>query len=145
MKSKQAKRSGLRIRGSRGHPEVCAALVRFAKWLRANYEFPMRVPVYLSPCETVTSIHGEEGTASFFTPFDHNVEPYIRIATGDYGACKEKEGRDNALAGFLASLAHEVIHYQQWVSGGHATVSERGVIRKASIVVNQYALTVDHP
>ena len=145
LRSKQAKRSGLRVHGSRGNPDVCAALIRFAKWLRDNYEFPIRVPVYLGPRETITSLQGEEVAASFFAPFDRNIEPYIRIATGDYSESKEKDGRDNALASFLASLAHEVIHYQQWISGGHAALSEHGVSRKARRVVDRYALTVDHP
>jgi hypothetical protein len=136
-------RTGIRIIGHRGHPEVKDALIRFAKWLRNNYEFPIRVPVYLRPeCELI-SMHGEQCSASFFAPWDQKVEPYIRIATGEYEAEKKEFGRDNALAGYLGSLAHEVVHYQQWVKDNN--VHDRGVVVKASNMVKRYSYTVDHP
>jgi hypothetical protein len=68
-------RTGLHIRGQRGQSEVRAALIRFARWLRSEYEFPIRVPVYLSPHELVRTMHGEDCSASFFAPWDRNVEP----------------------------------------------------------------------
>lgn len=94
-------------------------MIRFARWLRANYEFPIRVPVYLSPHAYLMTRHGEVAFATFFGPFGRDTEPYIRIATGDYAVHnKKKEGRNNALASYLVALAHEVIHYQQWVKTG---------------------------
>jgi hypothetical protein len=136
-------RTGLHIRGHRGHPEVRGALIRYAKWLRQNYEFPIRVPVYLLPGEFVTTIHGSRCSASFFAPWERTVEPYIRIATGDYPALRKSIGRDNALAGYLQSLSHEVVHYLQWTSTGE--VWEKGVVRRARTMIDRYALTVDHP
>lgn len=136
-------RIGLRICGSRGHREVTAALLRFAKWMRLNYAFPIRVPVYLSPRERIITCDGKFVAASFFAPWDRNVEPYIRIATVDYPSLKSERGRDNALAAILISFAHEVVHYRQWVETGE--VWERGVARKASAMVRRYAMTVDHP
>src|ERR1700712_2742462 len=103
-------RTGVRIRGARGHPEVRRAFIRFAKWLRQEYEFPIRVPVYLFPSEQIITMHGERGSASFFAPLDRSVEPLIRVATGDYVQLKEKHGRDDALAICLHSFAHEVVH-----------------------------------
>ena len=84
-----------------------------------------------------------KASASFFAPRDRRVEPYIRIATGDYHDLLAACGRDNALAAYLNSLAHEVIHYQQWIATGETT--ERGVVRRAAKMVDRYALTVDHP
>ena len=136
-------RSGLRIKGHRGHPEVKKALIRFAKWLRKNYEFPIRVPVYLRPERQLINMSGENCSATFFAPWDMDVEPYIRIATGDYEDEKSQEGRDNALAGYLGSLAHEVIHYQQWLKDNN--LHEKRVVPKASKIVDEYALTTDHP
>lgn len=130
--------------GRRGHPEVREAYIRFAIWLRENYVFPMRLPVYLGPRRhhrLVTT--GTLSHASFFAPWDPAVEPYIRIATGDYPDEEERVGRDNALAGFLCSLAHEVVHYQQWIRGQELT--EEGVDEEAETMVDRYALTVDHP
>jgi hypothetical protein len=136
-------RKGIRIIGHRGHPEVKDAIIKFAKWLRNQYEFPIRVPVYLRPESELINMHGEKCSATFFAPWDQTVEPYIRIATGDYDIEKIKCGRDNALASYLVSLAHEVIHYHQWLKDN--TIKERGVAVKAANIVDKYALTVDHP
>jgi hypothetical protein len=122
---------------------VRRAIVRYARWLRANYEFPIRVPVYLSLRERITTVHGKKVTASFFAPFDPNVEPYIRIATGDYPSLRIEQGDDNCLAAYIGSLSHELVHYQQWVETGDTW--ERGVARKAMEMLRRYALTVDHP
>jgi hypothetical protein len=119
------------------------AVVRFANWLRGWAEFPIRVPVYLYPAETLQTRHGETVTASFFAPFERDVEPYIRVATGDYAERKARRGRDNALAAILCSLAHEVIHYQQWLATGNT--HERGVPRQASAMIDAYARTTDRP
>ena len=120
-----------------------AALVRYARWLRKQYEFPIRVPVYLSPRYEIVTIDGERCSASFFAPWDRNVEPFIRIATGDYPELKRELGRDNALGAYLCSLSHEVVHYRQWVETGE--VFERGVIARADAMVSRYAKTVDRP
>ena len=136
-------RCGIRIRGHRGHPAVRGALIRFARWLRETHEFPIRVPVYLSAGERVQTVHGEWVSASFFAPWDREVEPYIRIATGDYPQLCSREGRDDVLASYIASLAHEVVHYQQWVATGET--HERGVARAALRLLRRYAATVARP
>jgi hypothetical protein len=99
--------------------------------------------VYLFPSEYIITMHGERVTASFFAPWDRRVEPFIRIATGDYLPARRKVGRDNALAGYLRSFAHELVHYQQWVATGE--ISECGVARRAAGIVDRYAKTTDHP
>jgi hypothetical protein len=134
-------RRGLRIVGHRGNVEVRGAIIRFARWLRSQYDFPMRVPVYLRPEPILVNMYGQECSASFFAPWNRKVEPYIRIATGDYPQCKRRMGRDHALAGYLGSLAHEVIHYQQWLKANR--LSEKGVERAARRIVERYALVVE--
>jgi hypothetical protein len=99
--------------------------------------------VYLFPSDEIITMHGNRCSASFFAPFDRNAEPLIRIATGAYGRLKKTRGRDNALAAFLHSLAHELVHYQQWVATGQTT--ERGVIRRAQSIVERYATITEHP
>src|SRR5690242_13116859 len=136
-------RAGLRIRGERGHPEVRDALIRYARWLRQNYDFPIRVPAYLLPHRALRPKSGGHAQAIFFAPFDRTQEPYIRIATGDYPEWKRKLGRDNALASWIVSLSHEVVHYRQWVETGETF--ERGVAAKANRMLDRYAKTVDHP
>jgi hypothetical protein len=136
-------RKGLRIRGNRGNPVVRRALILFSRWLRTEYDFPIRVPVYLSSSDHIITQDGHKVSASFFAPFHRDVEPFIRIATGDYISLSKERGRDNALAAFLCSLAHEVVHYNQWIERGETW--EHGVHAKARKMVDEYALTVDHP
>ena len=140
---KRGRRSGIRIRNKGSHPEVRSAIVRFAKWLRVEYKFPVRVPVYLYPSPRIVTRDRALVTASFFAPWSRRVEPYIRIATGDYKSLRAERGRDNALAAILCSLAHEVIHYQTWVATGQ--IPERGVARKALEVVRRYSQVVNRP
>jgi hypothetical protein len=88
-------------------------------------------------------MHGRLVSASIFLPWSRRVEPYIKVATGDYDELRRASGRDNALAAFLCSLSHEVVHYRQWIETGRSW--EQGVITKATRLVERYARTVDHP
>ncbi len=88
-------------------------------------------------------MHGDTASASFVSPLDRNEEPYIRIATGDYPALKRECGRDDALAAFINSLSHEIVHYRQWVETGE--IWERGVGVKATAILRRYARDVDRP
>jgi len=139
----KGQRSGIRIRGHRGDPVVRRAVVRYLKWLRKRYEFPVRVPVYLSPMRQIVTVHGKKVSASFFAPWDRCEEPYIRLATGDYRELSRELGRDDALATFLCSLSHEVLHYQQWIADEPLT--ELGIERRAVRMLRAYAATVAHP
>lgn len=122
---------------------VRRSLIRFARWLREQYDFPLRVPVYLFPYDHIVTQDGKKVSASFFAPFRRNEEPLIRIATGDYGALARDVGRDNALAAFPCSLAHEVIHYHQWLATGKTR--EHGVSVAAREIVQRYSRAVAHP
>ncbi|WP_145167524.1 hypothetical protein [Rubripirellula lacrimiformis] len=102
----------------------------------------MRVPVYLSPHAYLRTVDNRIVSAAFFAPYDPTDEPFIRIATGDYPALLTEHGRDDALAMFLNSLAHELVHYNQWIETGD--ISERGVVVRARKMVDHYALTTDH-
>ena len=119
------------------------AIIRFARWLRTQFEFPIRVPVYLLAGEQVRTMDGGRCSASIFAPWSKMHEPYIRIATGDWKQYSAGHSRDDALAGYLGSLAHELVHYRQWIETGK--MWERGVAVKASRLVDRYPLTVDHP
>src|SRR5689334_14103541 len=104
MGASPLRRRGLRVRGQLVEREVRDAVVRFASWLRSWADFPIRVPVYLQPAATLVTRHGERVTASFFAPFDRSLEPYIRVATGDFAELRARRGRDSA-RGHAASRA----------------------------------------
>jgi hypothetical protein len=101
-------RQGLRIRCEQGvHPEVRRACLEFSRWLREEFEFPIRVVVYLKKDYRIKSqVDKELVTGTFFGPFDKNEEPYIRIATGNYLELLKEIGRDDALAAILGTFAH---------------------------------------
>lgn len=101
------------------------------------------MPVYLSPNKLVTTIDGKKVVASFFAPFDTDVEPFIRFATGDYEDLRREMNRDDCLATYIDILSHEIVHYQQWIKTGK--IWERGVEKKASAMLRAYEKTVDHP
>jgi hypothetical protein len=135
--------NGLRIHGKNGHPKVRDSLIRFANWLRQKRAFPIRVNVYLSALPFLIAKNGEKCTGLIWIPDAIDRFPYIKIATGDYEFQMKKLGRDNALAGYLGTLSHELIHYWQWLETDN--LWEPGVPRKASHLVDMYSHTTDHP
>ena len=142
-------RQGIRLRfDPKVHPEVRRALKEFVRWLRTYYVFPIRVPVYLKASETITTFTTREtASASFFAPYDKTVEPYIRIAVGDYEALCRERGQDNALAAILHSLAHELSHYYQWLKDyeWNPSKNEKQARYYAREIILDYAETREHP
>ena len=114
-----ADKSGLRIRYPKNMDMRLRLFYRdFAEWLRRNYDFSVRVNVYLKDREYIRASDGENVSALFFGPFDLSEIPFVRIAVGDFGSWLEKDSSDsplfNALCTYAASLAHELTHYYQW-------------------------------
>lgn len=141
-------RTGLRTRFEKGvDPEVRAACLRFCAWLRTEYFFPIRIPIYFKQAARIKAMDGELVSATFFEPVNRQDEPYARIATGDYQQLKEKIGRDNALASILLSVAHELTHYFQWINDIRLTAigEERQASRYARFILDEYADVVEHP
>lgn len=142
------RRTGLRFRYEPNvDPEVKNACKCFAKWLRSEYYFPIRVPVYIKDKTYIKARDGEHVVGTFLGPYDYSVEPYIKIATGDYLELKDKYGRDNALATILTCIAHEITHYYQWINNLQLTDigRERQATRYADIILAEYAMTREHP
>jgi hypothetical protein len=120
--------------------------MEFAKWLRQEYEFPMRIPVYVKAAAQIRAMDGDMVYGTFFGPYSMSVEPYARIATGYYLELCEESDQDNALAEILISIAHELTHYFQWLNQLDLTLigEERQAKRYAYLIVDDYANTTDH-
>ena len=134
-------RSGLRFRFDRGvHEEVRNTCMDFGKWLRSEYYFPMRVAVYVKSSIKLRCMDGDWAYGTFFGPFDHRQEPYVRIATGDYLELCAKWDRDRARMVILQCLAHELTHYFQWVNMIKLTEigEERQATRCARMIIGEY-------
>lgn len=148
LDSEVKRRTGIRFRyESSVDPEVKRACTQFARWLRAEYYFPLRVPVYVKGSKTVRTQDGETAVGSFFEPFSYYTEPYIKIATGDYDDLQSRNGKDNALATILATLAHELTHYYQWINDIQLTPKDREqqATRYSNYIIDEYSMTCDHP
>lgn len=141
-------RSGLRLKFDKNVDcDVKQSCKEFAKWLRKEFVFPQRVPVYLKATKQIKARDGQMVSAIFFEPDDRAVEPYIRVAVGDYHDMLKSCGRDNAMAGILHSIAHELTHYFQWVNSYKLTEigSERQATVYAGYILEEYKDTREHP
>ncbi|WP_182007539.1 hypothetical protein [Priestia aryabhattai] len=136
-------RTGLRLRSEPGvDPEVRIACINFCKWLRTQMEFPIRVVIYLKKDDHIKNRTTKEMvTATFFAPYEKDVEPYIRIATGDYKDLIRERGKIDALYAMLDSIAHELYHYQQWLED--KKLEEGEAEEKGSQLVDEYAENID--
>ena len=143
MWAKGRGRSGLRIRGERGHPVVRRCLIRYGVWLRANYEFPVLVAVYLHPGPTFIASNGEVVVSSFFGPDDAREEPFIRISTGDYPDLQRERGRDNALASYVIELSRQLVCYRHWLATGD--ISPSNLHKRSLAMLRRYNQDVAHP
>lgn len=136
-------RTGLRFRFESGiDAELRDACLKFARWLRCEYAFPIRVPVYFKSGKRLQTLDGEKAVATFFEPISYSMEPYIRVATGDYAFLKEKDGKESAIKAILISVAHELTHYYQWINDLKLTSigSERQATIYSYSVVEDYFL-----
>lgn len=146
--SKCYHRSGLRVDYDKTvDPNVKRACKEFISWLRSNYEFPMRIRIYVKDKNQIRAQDGSMVYGTCFLPYDRNEEPYIRIAAGDYQKQAQKHGVDNALAGILLTIAHELSHYFQWINNLELTPigEERQATNCANRILDEYAETRNHP
>lgn len=142
-------RQGLRVRfDSDVDINVKRACKEFISWLRSQYAFPKRVRLYIKKDRRVKCKYSQDMACGvFFRPADKNIEPYIRIATGDFEDLVDKYGMDNALAKILWSIAHEITHYFQWLNDIDLTLigEERQATNYANRILGEYAETREHP
>ena len=141
-------RSGLRLYCDKEvDPEVKRACKEFCTWLRSEYYFPIRVPIYLKSTEKIKKMDGDLVYGTFFGPYIKLEEPYIRVATGDFHELQEECGKDEALAAYLSTIAHELSHYFQWLNDLKMTEigKERQADKYSRDIVREYARMKEHP
>ena len=71
---------------------------------------------------------------------DYTVEPYIRVAAGDYEELCEKWSKESAVYSILAMMAHELTHYYQWINSLKLTPigAERQANRYATYILEDF-------
>ncbi len=125
-------RKGIRLRCDADvSEEVRNECKVFFKWLRREFDFPVRVPVYLKSTMKLKTMDDDWAYGTFFAPDDRINEPYIRIAVGDYETLKHKWDRDSALCTIVTCISHELTHYFQWINAIELT--SRGMERQATM------------
>ncbi|EST10411.1 hypothetical protein [Sporolactobacillus laevolacticus] len=137
------KRTGLRLRCEKGvNEEVRNVVIYFCQWLRNEYDFPIRVVIYLKKAYRIKTIETHElVTGSFFGPFNKNEEPYIRVATGDFDELVQERGKIDAFFAILETIAHEIVHYCQWHHDEEFNEEEAEFQSKT--IVDRYAETLE--
>lgn len=141
-------RTGLRLRFEQDvDPEVRRACICFARWLRKEYFFPLRIPIYVKKARRIETKDKDKVCGTFFEPVDYSMEPYIKIASGDYADLERKIGKDNALAAILLTISHELTHYFQWINNLKLTSKgrERQATYYSRYIVEEYSETREHP
>lgn len=131
----QAAQTGLRLHFQQGIDSVLRSVfLDFARWLRINYPFPVRINVYIKNSNSIKAMDGELVSATFFGP-DHLLKyPYVKIAAGDHGSISESSGEFgefNAICDRISSLAHELTHYFKWINDMDEYMSDRQCERQA--------------
>ena len=117
-------RTGFRLRFDSGiDPEVRRACKEFAAFLRKEYFFPLRVVAYIKNKKKIRAMDGDLVYGTFWSmEDDYTVEPYIRVAAGDYLDLCDKWGKDSALTAILLTIGHELTHYFQWINALELTL-----------------------
>ena len=141
-------RTGLRLKSDKDvDSEVKRACKEFCKQLRTKYVFPIRVPIYLKSSCRIHTLDKDVAYGTFFEPYNKFVQPYIKIATGDYISLYHKYGKDSAIATILHTIAHELTHYYQWINSSKLTDlgEERQANKIATIILDMYSETREHP
>lgn len=146
---REGHRTGLRLRFDQGiDPEVRRACKEYAAFLRKEFFFPLRVVVYIKNKYKIIAMDGDKVYGTFWRmDDDYTVEPYCRIAAGDYEDLCVKWGKDEALTAILLTIGHELTHYFQWINSLQLTAigMERQATKYARYVLDDYAETRDHP
>ena len=135
-------RKGLRFIFDDGvDPFLRCACKDFAVWLRKEYNFPVRIPVYFKNKQQLRCIDGDLAYGTFFEPCSYEDEPYIRIAVGDFQKLCAEWGEDDAVFSVFKTITHELTHYFQWINGLKLTPrgKERQATAYSQFVIDEYA------
>ena len=140
-------RSGIRIICETGvNTDVKHAIHNLVVWLRQNYEFPMRIHVYVKKTVFVKALDGDLVRDRFVWPYNRSEEPYITIGTGDYDDLLKYRNKDDALATILMAFLENVAHYYQWLND--MDFSSPNLKRQARLSarrrLNEYSANIEH-
>lgn len=94
-------------------PEFRRLCIRFVRWIRGKYAFPVSVRVYVKDCERVRLMSGAMAYGSFRWYGDGQT-PYIRLPARVREGLREEYSDMDIYYSILSSLVHELTHCLQW-------------------------------
>ena len=114
------------------------SFLRFSRWLRKKYVFPVHLTVYILNREKVRLWNGALVYGSFRW-YPHR-SPRIRVPSKAEAECSGECTLDEIHEMILSSLVHEITHYYQWVSALEQTNadSERQANYYRFRIIDQY-------
>lgn len=116
--------------------ELKTYVEEFVEWLSLKFDFPVFIDIYVFSPKYILNSKNEKVSALFFAPFKSNLKPFVKVATGDFDFLIKEIGLTNAIGSILCSLAHEVIHYNQWIQ--NIDFDEDAANSKANLLVQEY-------
>lgn len=134
----------LKLRFENDVPKDLRANIKsFLWWIRRNYVFPYPLTIYILNSKRVITYQDEkEVSASIFFPYNPRHYPNIRISIGDYQTECGSQGEFQTNCSILASIAHEITHYFQWLKQNmdteNAIFDEKQARYKAVQIVNKF-------
>lgn len=97
--------------------DIKRAFANFEKWLSKNLYFPVKLYIYIRNTKHVQTTKGESVVGRLFAPGDAGHErAFAEIAVGDYKELLNKEKKTVLLAEMMDPIAHEIVHYFQWIN-----------------------------
>ncbi|PJI07265.1 MULTISPECIES: tetratricopeptide repeat protein [Clostridium] len=107
-------RGGLRIRyESHMDLQLKDIIIEFARWLRKKYIFPIRLTIYIRYEYKSKANNSDKFLASFLEPDSEKYNPHIRVEVKNHR--DDVDDTNEFRKYILISIAHEIIHYMQWI------------------------------
>lgn len=141
------------IYDKRVNKEVKRACVNFQKWLSKNIFFPVKLYVYIRNSEHVKTTKGESVVGRLSVPKNYknieNGDVFAEISVGDYKKLLNTKNKSVALADILDPIAHEIIHYFQWINneiiGYLPYFKEKDAIKYSTKLLLEYSKLEKYP
>lgn len=141
------------IYDKKANKEVKRACVNLEKWLSKNIYFPVKLYVYIRNSIRVKTTKGESVVGRLSVPKNRehieNGDVFDEIAIGDYKKLLNTKNKSVALADILDPIAHEIIHYFQWINneiiGYLPYFKEKDAIKYSTKLLLEYSKLEKYP
>ncbi len=111
------KEKGLRLHYNKNiDKKLKLVFIDFSDWMQNNFEFPVRINVYLKEEMCISDADGNNLSENFIGNRNMSAYRYIYIYTGDYYDKVKKCGAFNAVCDIIEALAYELTYYFQWLN-----------------------------